>query len=251
MRKLAEEDVKVDMVLTDLPYGTTECKWDIIIPFNQMWQCINELTYDNTPILLFCNEPFSSELRLSNIKNYKYDWIWIKESPSNIFHSKRQPLKYHENIAVFYKKQCKFYPNRIMIPRTSPTVAQSKKRNYVCITEAKSTIVGKRVGSKKYIADFSKYDENWKNPSQHLYFNKVKGKSSEKVNHPTQKPIKLLKHFIKAYTDEGDTVLDFTMGSGSTGVACLQTNRNFIGIELDEEYYNIARNRCSNFQSTF
>lgn len=245
MKKLANDGVKVDLVLTDLPYGTTKCKWDNIIPFDEMWEQVYRLIKPNAPIVLFCDEPFSSRLRLSNLKDWKYDWVWIKEGPSNIFNAKYRPLKYHENVAVFYKKQCKFYPDRIMIPRTSPTVAQSKKRNYVCITEAKSTIVGKGVGSKKYISDFSKYDENWKNPSQHIYYSRVKGSSSEKVNHPTQKPVKLLKHFIEAYTDEGDTVLDFTMGSGSTGVACLQTNRNFIGIELDQDYYNIAQERIN------
>lgn len=249
MQKLIDDGVKVDMILTDPPYGTTKCKWDSIIPLNDMWSCINELCNPTTPVLLFCDEPFSSRLRLSNLNNYKYDWLWIKEGPSNIFNAKRRPLKYHENIAVFYKEQCKFYPERIKIPRVSRRVEQGQKKGWAGISDAKSKVTGDGPISGKYISDYSKYDANWKYPSQHIFFSRIKGNTHEKVNHPTQKPIKLLEHFIRTYTDKGDVVLDFTMGSGSTGVACLQTNRNFIGIELEEKYYNIAKKRCSNYQS--
>ena len=246
MKKLAEENVKVDLVLTDLPYGTTNCKWDNIIPFDEMWERIHQLTYETTPSILFCDEPFSSFLRLSNLDEYKYDWLWIKEGASNIFYAKSRPLKYHENVAVFYKKQPKYYPNRIMIPRVSRRVEEGQRTGWVGRSKS-SEVSGKPKNG--FISDVSTYDKDWKNPSQHIYYSRVKGNSHEKTSHPTQKPIKLMKHFIEAYTDEGDTVLDFTMGSGSTGVACLQTNRNFIGIELDENYYNIAKKRCSEYQS--
>lgn len=240
MRKLADEGVKVDLILTDLPYGTTKCKWDNIIPFEDMWERIHHLTYETTPSILFCDEPFSSFLRLSNLDEYKYDWLWIKEGASNIFNAKSRPLKYHENVAVFYKKQPKYYPNRIMIPRISRRVEDGQKTGWVGMSKG-SEVSGKPKNG--FISDVSTYDKDWKNPSQHIYYSRVKGNSHEKTQHPTQKPIKLMKHFIEAYTDVGDTVLDFTMGSGSTGVACLETNRNFIGIELDEEYYNIASER--------
>ena len=249
MGKLIDNEVKVDLVLTDVPYGTTKCKWDNIISFDEMWDCIHKLSKPTTPCLLFCDEPFSSRLRLSNLKEYKYDWLWIKEGASNIFNAKRRPLKYHENIAVFYKEQCKFYPERIMIPRLSRRVEQGQRTGWVGVSEAKSQVSGDGTRTGKYISNVSEYDKDWKNPSQHIFFSRVKANSHEKVDHPTQKPIKLLEHLIRAYTDDGDTVLDFTMGSGSTGVACLQTNRNFIGIELEEKYYNIAKERCKEYQS--
>ena len=243
MKKLIDDGVKVDLILTDPPYGTTQCKWDTIIDLDDMWDCMHDISYSTTPKLLFGDEPFSSHLRLSNIKEWKYDWIWVKDGPSNIFNAKVRPLKYHEFISVFYKKQCAFYPDRIQIPRISRRVSQAQRSNYTCITKASSVVTGNHVKSGKYISDFSKYDKNWKNPSQHIYFSRIRGNSHEKVNHPTQKPVELLKHFIKAYSNEGDTVLDFTMGSGSTGVACMNLNRKFIGIELDENYFKIAEKR--------
>ena len=249
MQELIGGGTKVDLILTDPPYGTTKCKWDSIIPLNEMWDCISDISNPTTPILLFCDEPYSSRLRLSNLKDYKYDWIWIKEGASNIFNAKRRPLKYHENIAVFYKEQCKFYPERIKIPRLSRRVEQGQKTGWVGISEAKSQVSGDGTKTGKYISDVSKYDKDWKNPSQHIYFSRIKANSHEKVDHPTQKPIKLLEHFIRAYTDKGDIVLDFTMGSGSTGVACKSLGRNFIGIELEEYYYNMAVERLKEVQT--
>lgn len=240
MQDLIDEGVKVDMVLTDLPYGTTNCKWDNIIPFDEMWEQVYRLIKPNAPIVLFCDEPFSSRLRLSNLKDWKYDWVWIKEGPSNIFNAKYRPLKYHENVAVFYKEQPKYYPNRIMIPRISRRVEEAQKTGWVGRSKS-SEVSGKSKNG--FISDASTYDKDWKNPSQHIYYSRVRG--HERTPHPTQKPVKLLKHFIEAYTDEGDTVLDFTMGTGSTGVACQELNRSFIGIELDETYYNIAKQRIN------
>ena len=251
MYKLIRGGQKVDLVLTDPPYGTTKCKWDSIIPLDEMWDCINQLSNPTTPVLLFGDEPFSSRLRLSNLNNWKYDWIWIKEGASNIFNAKRRPLKYHETITVFYKEQCKFYPERIKIPRISRRVEQGQKTGWVGVSEAKSQVSGDGTRSGKYISDVSKYDANWKYPSQHIFFSRIKANAHEKVNHPTQKPIKLLEHLIRAYTDNGDVILDFTMGSGSTGVACKSLQRNFIGIELDETYYNIAKQRLKDVQTKF
>ena len=244
MPQLIEDGVKVDLILTDIPYGTTDCKWDTIIPLEEMWKCIKEIRNDKTPILLFSDEPFSSYLRMSNIKEYKYDWIWIKDGPSNIFNAKIRPMKYTENICVFYKEQCKYYPERIMIPRINRRVEQGQKKGYVGKSEAKSVVVSSNgLKSGAYISDYSKWNANYKYPSNYLFFSRVRGNSHENVDHPTQKPVKLLEYLIKAYTDEGDTILDFTMGSGSTGVACMNTGMKFIGIELEEKYYNIAEQR--------
>lgn len=249
MDKLIGRGTKVDLILTDPPYGTTSCKWDSVIPFEEMWRRIDKLCNPTTPVLLFCDEPFSSRLRLSNLNNYKYDWLWIKEGASNIFNAKRRPLKYHENVAVFYKEQCKFYRDRIKIPRLSRRVEQGQRAGWVGMSEAKSQVIGGGLRSGKYISDVSKYDKDWKYPSQHIYFSRIKANAHEKVNHPTQKPTKLLEHFIRTYTDKGDVVLDFTMGSGSTGVACKALNRDFIGIELDETYYNMAVERLKDVQT--
>lgn len=243
MRKLAEEDIKVDLVLTDLPYGTTACKWDNIIPFNEMWEELNNLSTNNTSFLFFGTEPFSTLLRTSNLNDYKYDWYWIKNISSGFVHCNNKPLKNLELISVFskgttvHKNQSK---NRMTYnPQGLIEINQKWKRpnsNF-------QNVWGARPSHKlEHIQKYTNY------PKMTIEFNVV---PTNRRLHPTQKPIKLLEYLIKTYSNEGDTVLDFTMGSGSTGVACLQTNRNFIGIELDEDYYNIAKERCSNFQSTF
>lgn len=231
------ERESVNMVLTDLPYGTTPQKWDNILPFDEMWDCLNPLVKDNAPMLFFGIEPFSSQLRVSNLKNYRYDWIWNKEVGTNFLNANRTPLPCHEEIMVFYRKAPYYNP----------------QKRYVGI-KYKKAIVGKR--KNKAFGDIKErtpyVDDGYRFPLSIINCNKAKSEATNsKSVHPTQKPVKLLEYFIKTYTKEGDTVLDFTMGSGSTGVACLNTNRNFIGIELDEGYYNIAKDRCSNFQSTF
>ena len=231
MPKLADEGVKVDLVLTDVPYGTTSCKWDNIIPFDEMWDCLDKLTYDNTPIVLFGSEPFSSNLRMSNIKNYKYDWIWDKGFCSNFTVAKYQPMCPYEIISVFYKKQCNYYPIKWQ---------QTKKE---LVRDRAKTSRNLSVGvAEKYEYEYK--DDGTRYP---LRIIKISGLGNEtqkgKRVHPTQKPISLLKYLIKTYTKEDEVVLDFTMGSGSTGVACLQTNRNFIGIELEPKYYEIAKER--------
>lgn len=226
MEKLIDDGVKVDMVLTDLPYGTTACKWDNVIPFDEMWKCLDNLTYDTTPIVLFGQEPFSSHLRLSNIKNYKYDWIWDKVNLyTGTLLSNKRPLKRHEIISIFYKKQ--------------PVYNKQYRKGQPYTMKRNTKGVGEAINNNyKRIKTVNTGNHN---PCSILEIEG--GNKSEKGLHPTQKPIKLLEYLIKTYSNEKDTVLDFTMGSGSTGVACLQTNRNFIGIELDKDYYEIAKKR--------
>ena len=236
MQKLIEDEVKVDMVLTDVPYGTTACKWDNIIPFDEMWKCLDNLTYEDTPILLFGSEPFSSALRMSNIKNFKYDWIWYKNTASGFPFAKYQPLRNHEMISVFYKKRPYYNPIK---EKRDATESSKKRMTYKFNGTVESEVYGLK--SKEHELEDKCYPKTIKR------FKSVPNNKGRL--HPTQKPTDLLEYLIKTYTKENDTVLDFTMGSGSTGVACQNTNRNFIGIELDKEYYDIAVGRCKEHQT--
>lgn len=190
----------------------------------------------STPIVLFGAEPFSSLLRCSNLKDFKYDWIWKKSNPSNIALANKQPMRYHEIISVFYKSQPTY--NKQMIERVSQTMRQAQSRQYVFHNST-----SEQTGLKYIEVNSNRYSADVKNPSSVIEVNSLRPNSKEFVKHPTQKPVTLLEYLIKTYTNEGETVLDFTMGSGSTGIACLNTNRNFIGIELDQNYYNIAQSR--------
>lgn len=216
MDRLIGNGVKVDMILTDPPYGTTACKWDNIIPFEPMWERVDKLIKPNRAVVIFGNEPFSSTLRISNIKKYKYDWVWNKR-PVNFLNAKKQPLREVENIMVFNSK---IYNPQGLIYRE-----KINKRSNSTETNSKHGL-----SNKSYYTNY---------PKQILRF------IGERGLHPTQKPVALLEYLIKTYTNEKETVLDFTMGSGSTGVACLNTNRNFIGIELDEKYFKIAQDRIN------
>ena len=229
MKQLISEGVTVDCIITDLPYGTTPCPWDVVIPFEDMWECINKIIKPNGAIVLFGQEPFSSLLRISNIKNYKYDWIWKKERLTNVFQVKRRPGKVVENISVFYKKQPTYHPQK--------TKHNGPLRTNKISDNAGFSITQTGSGTKpiEYNDDGTRY------PLQIIEFNR--DSMYEEKYHPTQKPIELLEYLIKTYTNEGEIVLDFTMGSGSTGVACKNLNRSFIGIELDENYFNIATER--------
>ena len=222
-------DGSVDLVLTDPPYGTTACKWDSAIPFEPMWELLNKIIKPNGAICLFGSEPFSSTLRLSNLKMYKYDWYWKKERPTNIFQVKRRPAKYFETISVFYKKQCTYNETKVASNRR---VVKNNPKGSHSITTAMNQI---KVTPYK--------DDGTRHPCEILEF---KRDVQTCRLHPTQKPVALLEYLIKTYTNEGETVLDFTMGSGSTGVACINTNRNFIGIELDKGYFDIAKERIEN-----
>ena len=236
MQKLIDIDTKVDLILTDIPYGTTKCKWDNVIPFDDMWKCINELSYDNTPSLLFGNEPFSSRLRMSNIKNYRYDWVWNKECSSNFMCAKNMPLNPLEYISVFYRKLPTYNP--IRRPKTIDYDASRTSQRDRETQDVYSETLGNHKKVRYYVDDGLRY------PINLLTYNNQKGEcnNSNRV-HPSQKPLPLIEYLIKTYTNEGDLVLDFTMGSGTTGVACKSLNRDFIGIELDENYYSIANKR--------
>ena len=214
-------DKSIDLILCDLPYGTTKCKWDVVIPFDKLWAQYNRIIKDNGAIVLFGNEPFSSQLRLSNLKNYKYDWVWDKKRGSNFATVKIRPFNSFENIMVFYKKQPTYNPQ------------MWKSTPYTC----KQGYVGVAKQTGLYRDDVITVNNGDRYPLTILSFSKETGL------YPTQKPVALLEYLIKTYTNEGDIVLDNCMGSGSTGVACKNTNREFIGMELDEKYYKIACER--------
>jgi len=218
-------DCSVDMVLTDPPFGTTACKWDSVIPFDKMWEQLNRIIKPNGAIVLFGSEPFSSALRMSNIKNYKYDWIWKKTKPSGHLNAKKQPMRSTENIVVFYNKQCQYNPQGLIagvFNNNRPSRGKKTKGEYVHGQE-------REIG----MSSFTGY------PNNVLEFSNPNNKNV----HPTQKPVALMEYLIKTYTNEGEIVLDFTMGSGSTMVACQNLNRNGIGIENNEEYFKIANKR--------
>jgi len=215
----------IDAIITDPPYGTTACKWDSVIDFDLMWEQLNRIIKPNGAIVLFGSEPFSSALRMSNIKNYKYDWVWNKKLAGNAINAKRHPLKIHEIISVFNSK--------IYIPQKT----KGKMRKKMTSLTNQPEHIGKVNKAKETMND--------------LYYPKsiqdftMANLRRERL-HPTQKPVALMEYLIKTYTNENETVLDFTMGSGSTGVAAKNLNRSFIGIELDEKYFDIAENRITN-----
>ncbi len=221
-------DKSVDLILCDLPYGTTTCKWDVIIPLDLLWSTYKNIIKDNTPIVLTAQTPFDKILGSSEIELLRYEWIWVKDVCSGFMNAKKMPLKQHENILVFYKKLPKYNPQDLIIH--NKTIVQAKRTN--------KSVYGnmgilKKIG-KAYTQEFTNY------PKTLLYF------ANEKGLHPTQKPVELMKYLIKTYTNEGDLVLDNCMGSGTTGVACKELNRRFIGIELDENYMKIATERIKN-----
>jgi DNA modification methylase len=218
-------DGKIDMILCDLPYGTTVCEWDTVIPFEPLWEQYIRIIKDNGAIVLFGSEPFSTELRHSNLKMFKYDWIWDKVKPSGHLNAKIMPLKEHEIISIFSKGKCVYYPQGL----EKMYKIQKKSNSDTTLGNGYSTF-GKN--NKTTIQTVGNY------PRSILTFNKP-----SKTLHPTQKPVDLLEYMIKTYTNEGEIILDNCMGSGSTGVAAINTNRKFIGIELDSNYYNIAKNR--------
>ena len=223
----------IDAIITDPPYGTTACKWDSVIDFDLMWEQLNRIIKPNGAIVLFGSEPFSSALRMSNIKNYKYDWIWQKNRGSNFATVKYQPFKEHEIISVFNKHS--YYP--IKEERKGSGKSRSE-RNF-----GERLVIGEIYKINLIQKERNKL-ENLRYPSSIQKFNiPSNNQFKKKRSHPTQKPILLMEYLIKTYTNVNETVLDFTMGSGSTGVACKNTKRNFIGIEQDENYFKIAEKR--------
>lgn len=229
MDKLIVEGIKVDAIICDIPYGTTACKWDSVIPFDEMWKRLNKLIKPNGAIVLFGSQPFTSSLVVSNIKNYKQCLVWEKTRPTNVMNAKKMFMKWHEDILIFYKKLPTYNPQKIKVKeRTTVQHLQDRSKGHMGQTGEKQGYVHNNNGEAypKTIIKIS----NVNRPSLH----------------PTQKPVELMEYLIKTYTNENETVLDFTMGSGSTGVACKYTNRQFIGIEKDETYFNIAKERIEN-----
>lgn len=222
-------DKSMDMILCDLPYGTTKCKWDTVIPLDKLWEQYNRIIKDNGAVVLFSSKPFTYNLMRSNLKNYRYDLIWEKSNTTGFLNAKRMPLRKHEEILFFYKKPPTYNP----IMETRGKVRNKKSYN-------------KRKGNGDSCYGAFKNIESRNNtyyPTSILKF----GNSNQKEKlHPTQKPVELLEWLIKTYTNEGQVVLDNCMGSGSSGVAALNTNRKFMGIEKDENYFNIAKERIEN-----
>jgi site-specific DNA-methyltransferase (adenine-specific) len=224
------KDHSIDMILVDPPYGTTPLHWDSIIDFGKVWQQYHRIAKPNTAIVIFAQEPFASFVRMSNIKEYRYDWYWEKERLTNVFQVKHRPGKTVENVIVFYRDQCIYNPQKH--EHLGPPVKNKVGEN----ARWSVTLAGYEAKTKP----FEYIDNGTRHPTQILNFNRD---NPRKRLHPTQKPVSLLEYLIKTYTDEGMTVLDNCMGSGSTGVACINTNRNFIGIELDDKYFQISDNR--------
>lgn len=221
-------DNSIDCVITDPPYGTTACKWDIIIPFEQMWEQLNRVIKYNSAIVLFGTEPFSSKLRLSNLNMYKYDWVYVKSQAQNFLNAYKQPLRNNECISVFYNTQCTYITQ---MEYGKPYISKRGKSNL-----SNSAILTKTLNDGNVTM----------NNGERFPLTVTKCYSSETGFHPTQKPVLLMEYLIKTYTNKNETVLDFTMGSGTTGVAAKKLNRNFIGIELDKEYFEIAKKRIEN-----
>jgi len=233
MDRMIEDGVKVDAIITDPPYGTTACKWDSVIPFDLMWEQLKRVIKPDGAIVLFGSEPFSSALRMSNIKQYKYDWVWKKERGTNFLNFKYQPSKETENIMVFGNMATSYSKkgNLIYYPQMREGKAYTQKQGFI------GDAVARDKGSRENKKNIVTKNKGTRYPSNLLEF------SNEKGLHPTQKPLTLMEYLIKTYTNESETVLDFTMGSGTTGVACKNLNRDFIGIELDKDYFEIAKER--------
>ena len=228
------KDKSVDMILCDLPYGTTQNKYDIILPFDKLWEQYERIIKDNGAIVLFGQGLFFVDLITSNRKLFRYDLVWDKQLISGFLNANRMPLRVHENIAVFYKKLPTYNPQC-----TEGKPLHSKGKSYLN-KEHKNENYGKFE-----MTDDSRAGNTQKYPKSIISFQKP---HPSKAQHRTEKSIEMLEWLVKTYTNEGETVLDNTMGSGSTGVACLNTNRKFIGIELDEIYFNIAKERIKQNQ---
>ena len=223
MDRLIADGVKVDAIITDPPYGTTACKWDIVIPLEPMWDQLKRVIKPNGAIVMTASQPFTSVLVSSNLGMFAYEWIWVKSKITGVLNAKKMPVRKHEQVLVFCDKKCTgTYNAQGLVAKGTVTKQGGNSDNY-----------GQR-NAKEYIQAWT----NW--PRDVLEI-----KSEGKTVHPTQKPVALMEYLIKTYTNEGETVLDFTMGSGTTGVAAKNLNRKFIGIELDQEYFKIAQERIS------
>ena len=218
----------VDLILTDPPYGTTACKWDSVIPFDLMWEELKRIIKPNGAIVLFASQPFTSALIMSNPKGFKYSWVWDKVKPSTGLHAKVMPLRSTEDIVVFGSGKINYFPQMV---QKKLRVEEKNDSNGETFGGARVKRLhdNKGLGYPKNLLTLSKADQTGR-------------------VHPTQKPVALMEYLIKTYANEGETVLDFTMGSGTTGVACCNLSRSFIGIEMDENYFNIASKRIAEAQ---
>ena len=228
-------DGSVDMILCDLPYQVTACKWDTIIPFEPMWEQYNRIIKKSGVIALFGSEPFSSSLRSSNLKKYKYDLYWLKNRPTGMAYARFQPMRKIENVCIFFEGKSIYNP--IKTKRTESELKKLSKKS----VKTKKT--------ENYNMDYGKtanrYDNEYKNPTNVLEFKCVANQGKEKLPHPTQKPVALFEYLIKTYTNEGETVLDNCAGSGTTAIACMNTNRNYILMEQEKEYIDIISKRIA------
>lgn len=228
-------DGSVDMILCDLPYGTTACKWDTVIPFATLWEQYKRVAKRNAAIVLFGAEPFSSMLRVSNMKCFKYDWLWEKDKATGHLNAKKQPMRNIEAISVFYTQQCTYNPQFYLKELKNIRPSTTKRTN----SDVYGDIMADSVRGIPITMGY---------PKQTLRFPSQFGGGIASF-HPTQKPVALMEYLIRTYTNEGETVLDNCMGSGTTGVACVNTGRSFIGIEQDDKYFDIARQRIEEAQT--
>ena len=230
------EDNSIDAIICDLPYGTTACKWDSVIPFEPLWKQYKRIIKDNGAIVLFGSQPFTATLVNSNTKMFKYEVIWEKDKASNFMLAKRQIQKYHENILIFYDKQCTYNPIKWKSNKISNIGGKSRKRF------KEGSVVG-NVKIDRYIPS-----SKLRYPKSIIKVNTPKANDKDnKCLHPTQKPLELLEYLVKTYTNKNDTILDNTMGSGTTMLACKKLGRNGIGIEKEEKYFKIAQERVNSF----
>ena len=230
MKQLIKEGVKVDLVVCDPPYNVTKNKVDQdVLDLEKMWDCLNQLVKPNGAVILFGQDKFTLKLMMSNLKNHRYNLIWDKVLPSGFLNANRMPLRSHEDICVFYKKQPVYNPQK---SKGKPNHSKGKPKQNQNNNYGKFDFIDNR----EELGDM-------KHPKSILTFPKP---HPSVTLHPTEKPIELLEFLVKSYSNENETILDFTMGSGSTGIACLNTNRKFIGIELDEKYFEVAKNRIEN-----
>lgn len=248
-------DKSVDMILCDLPYGTTACAWDTIIPFEQLWEQYERVVKDNGAIVLTASQPFTSALVMSKPKLFKHEWIWEKQKASNFMAAKYSPLKYHESILVFGKGRVNYNPQKYKVLEIEELISKTKKELEQIMKNREYDRFGK-VDRRKVVNDPTtnkqhlgnrvvrtrNSDTGYRNPKSVLKINK----SINKNIHPTQKPVPLFEYLIKTYTTEGETVLDNCMGSGTTAIACINTDRNYIGFELDKTYYEKSLERIKN-----